>query len=58
MNRTTDWPWDKEAAARMLGYADDPRIAAAFAARRAALEQQHAALPAALAKEGLALLPH
>jgi serine/threonine protein kinase/TolB-like protein/Flp pilus assembly protein TadD len=57
MNRTTDWPWDQEGAARMWGYADDPRIAAAFAARRATLAQQHATLPAALAKEGLAMLP-
>jgi len=57
VNRTTEWPWDQEGAARMLGYADDPRIAAAFAARRAALVQQHARLPAALAKEGLAMLP-
>jgi serine/threonine protein kinase/TolB-like protein/Flp pilus assembly protein TadD len=55
--RTVDWPWYQEASARMLGYADDPRVVGAFAARRAALAQQHSGLPAALAKEGLSLLP-
>jgi hypothetical protein len=57
LKRTTDWPWYREATARMLGYADDPRIVAAFASRRAALVQQRAELPAALAKEGLSMLP-
>jgi len=57
MKRTTDWPWHREATARMLGYADDPRIAAAFAARRAALVKQRSELPAALAKEGLSIMP-
>jgi hypothetical protein len=57
MNRSTSWPWTQEASARAGGFANDPRIIAAFAARRAALAQQHAALPAALAKEGISLLP-
>jgi len=57
LKRTPDWPWYQEASARMHGYADDPRIIAAFAARRAALAQQHAALPAALEKAGLSMRP-
>ena len=47
----------REGAARMLGIADDPRVAAHFAAQRAQIEQMRAALPAALAKQGLSLLP-
>jgi len=57
LKRTSDWPWYQEASARIQGYAEDPRFIAAFAARRAALAQQSMALPAALAKEGLSLLP-
>jgi hypothetical protein len=57
VNQTSEWPWDQESAARMLAYADDARIVAAFTARRAALMQQRPALPAALARQGLALLP-
>jgi serine/threonine-protein kinase len=51
------WLWYEEATARMLDYADVPQIAAVLAARRSALAQQRAALPAALAKEGLSMLP-
>ena len=41
----------------MYGYADDPRIVAAFAARRAELVRQRALLSPALVKEGLSMLP-
>ena len=44
-------------SARMLGIADDPRVAAHFAEQRRAIETMRAALPAALAKEGLPLQP-
>jgi len=52
----TDLPL-REGAARMLGIAADPRVAAHFADQRTELARQRAALPAALAKEGLPLLP-
>jgi len=57
LKRTPDWPWYQEASARMYGYADDPRIVAAFAARRAELVRQRTLLSPALVKEGLSLLP-
>jgi tetratricopeptide (TPR) repeat protein len=47
----------RQAGARMLGIADDPRVAAHFADQRAQIARMRAALPAALTKEGLSLLP-
>jgi adenylate cyclase len=44
-------------SARLLGIADDARVAAHFTGQRAAIESMRAALPAALAKEGLPLHP-
>jgi TolB-like protein/Tfp pilus assembly protein PilF len=52
----TDLPM-REGSARMLGIADDPRVAAHFAEQRAQIAKMRAELPAALAKEGLSLLP-
>ena len=47
----------REGSARMLGIADDPAVARYFLERHAQVEQMRAALPAALAKEGMSLLP-
>jgi TolB-like protein/Flp pilus assembly protein TadD len=47
----------REGEAHMLGIGDDARLAAHFAGQRAELARQRAALPAALATEGLSLLP-
>jgi tetratricopeptide (TPR) repeat protein len=44
-------------SARLLGIADDPRVAAHFAEQRTEIERMRAALPAALAKEGVPLQP-
>jgi TolB-like protein len=44
-------------SARLLGVADDARVSAHFAEQRTEIERMHAALPAALAKEGLPLRP-
>jgi tetratricopeptide (TPR) repeat protein len=52
----TDLPL-RVGAARMLGIADDPRVAAHFAEQRAQIGKMRAGLPQALAKEGLSLLP-
>jgi adenylate cyclase len=54
------WPTTlamREGTARMLGIADDPRIVSHFAEQRERLAQARAALPAALAREGVAVLP-
>jgi TolB-like protein/Tfp pilus assembly protein PilF len=48
---------EREGSARMLGIAGDPRLIAHFAEQRAQLAQMRAALPAALAKEGLSMSP-
>jgi hypothetical protein len=47
----------REGSARMLGIADDPVVARYFSQRHEQVAQMRAALPAALAKEGLSLLP-
>jgi len=47
----------REGTARMLGGADDPRVIAHFAEQHVRVAQMRAALPAALAKEGLSMLP-
>jgi len=47
----------REGSARMLGVADDPRVVKHFAEQREQIAQMRAALPAALAKEGLSMLP-
>ena len=47
----------REGSARMLGIADDPRVATHFAEQRAQISKMRAELPAALEKEGLSLLP-
>jgi hypothetical protein len=52
----TDLPV-RAGSARLLGIADDARVAAHFADQRAEIERMRAALPAALAKEGVPLLP-
>jgi TolB-like protein/Tfp pilus assembly protein PilF len=44
-------------SARLLGIADDARVIAHFAQQRIEIERMRAALPAALAKEGVPLLP-
>jgi len=44
-------------SARLLGIADDARVAAHFAEQRAAIERMRADLPAALAKANVPLLP-
>jgi hypothetical protein len=44
-------------SARLLGIADDARVAAHLAEQRAEIERMRAALPAALAKEGVTLQP-
>jgi TolB-like protein/Tfp pilus assembly protein PilF len=44
-------------SARLYGIADDPRLTAHFAEQRKQVEQMRAALPAALAKENLTLMP-
>jgi TolB-like protein/Flp pilus assembly protein TadD len=48
---------EREGSARMLGIGDDPRIVAHFAAQRAQVAQMRTQVPAALAAEGLSLLP-
>ena len=47
----------RESSARMLGVADDARVVKHFAEQRDRIAQMRAALPVALAKEGLSLLP-
>jgi hypothetical protein len=47
----------REGIARQLGLADDPNVARHFAEQREQIAQMRAALPAALAKEGLSMLP-
>jgi TolB-like protein/Tfp pilus assembly protein PilF len=47
----------REGIARMLGIADDARVTKAFSEQREQIAQMRAALPGALAKEGLPLLP-
>jgi tetratricopeptide (TPR) repeat protein len=47
----------REGSAAVLGIGNDPRIVAHFAAQRAQIDTMRAALPAALAKQGLSLLP-
>jgi len=47
----------REGSARMLGVADDPRVVKHFAEQREQIAQMRAALPAALAKERLSMLP-
>jgi TolB-like protein/Flp pilus assembly protein TadD len=47
----------RSGSARLLGIADDARVIAHFAEQRAEIERMRAALPAALAKEGLPLQP-
>ena len=47
----------REGTARMLGVAADPRVVKHFAEQREQIAQMRAALPAALAKEGLSMLP-
>jgi tetratricopeptide (TPR) repeat protein len=47
----------REGIARQLGIADDPRVLKHFAEQREQIAQMRAALPAALAKEGLSMLP-
>jgi TolB-like protein/Tfp pilus assembly protein PilF len=47
----------REGSARMLGIADDPAVARYFSQRHEQVAQMRAALPAALAKEGISLLP-
>jgi TolB-like protein/Tfp pilus assembly protein PilF len=54
--RRQDLPM-REGSARMLGIADDPVVAKYFAQRHEKVAQMRAALPAALAKEGMSLLP-
>jgi TolB-like protein/Flp pilus assembly protein TadD len=44
-------------SARLLGVVDDARVAAHIAQQRTEIEHMRAALPAALAKEGVPLLP-
>ena len=44
-------------SARLLGIADDTRVAAHLAEQRIEIERMRAALPAALAKEGVPLRP-
>lgn len=52
----TDLPL-RAGSARMLGIADDPRVTAHFAEQRARIAKMRSELPAALAKEGLSMLP-
>jgi len=47
----------REGMARMLGGADDPRVKQHFAEQRSQIAQMRAVLPAALAREGLSMLP-
>ena len=47
----------RAASARLLGIADDTRVAAHLAGQRIEVERMRAALPAALAKEGVPLRP-
>jgi len=47
----------REGIARELGIADDPRVLKHFAEQREQIAQMRAALPAALAKAGLSMLP-
>jgi len=47
----------REGSARMLGIADDPAVARYFSQRHEQVARMRAALPAALAKEGMSLLP-
>jgi tetratricopeptide (TPR) repeat protein len=47
----------REGIARQLGIADDPRVLKHFADQREQIAQMRAALPAALAKAGLSMLP-
>ena len=48
---------ERAGSARLLGIADDARVAAHFAEQRTEIERMRAALPAALAKEGVPLQP-
>ena len=52
----TDLPL-RAGSARRLGIADDPRVVAHFAEQRAQIAKMRTELPAALAREGLSLLP-
>ncbi|HET7063901.1 MAG TPA: hypothetical protein VFI49_06450, partial [Rudaea sp.] len=52
----TDLP-QRKGSARLLGIADDPRVVTHFAEQRAQIGGMRAALPQALAKEHLSLLP-
>jgi TolB-like protein/Flp pilus assembly protein TadD len=47
----------REGIARLLGIADDARVVRHFAEQRVQLAQMRATLPAALAKEGLSMVP-
>jgi TolB-like protein/Flp pilus assembly protein TadD len=47
----------RSGSARLLGIADDARVAAHFAEQRSEIERMRAALPAALVKEGVPLQP-
>jgi hypothetical protein len=47
----------RSGSARLLGIADDARVAAHFAGQRSEIERMRAALPDALAKEGLPMRP-
>jgi hypothetical protein len=47
----------REGDAAMLGIGNDPRIVAHFATQRAQIKSMREALPAAAAKQGLALQP-